>query len=106
MKEKSGDLARLQHINNCISDLEQIFKEVDEDSFYRNVEKKYAAERLLEIIGEAVNKISSETLTKSPPTIPWRDIVNFRNIVSHEYFRVDYTMIYKLATEEIPKLKP
>ena len=59
----------------------------------------------MEIIGEAVNNISESTLAKSNVPIPWRDIVDFRNIVAHEYFRVDYTMIYRLATEEVPKVK-
>jgi uncharacterized protein with HEPN domain len=105
MKEKVGDYARLQHILNCIADLEHILNNVDEDSFYRNNEKKYAVERLLEIIGEAVNRISADTLTKSNIAIPWQDVVDFRNIVSHEYFRIDYTIVYKIATEEIPKVK-
>ena len=105
MKENLGDLSRLQHILKCILDLEEFLKGVDEDSFYRNSEKKYAVERVLEIIGEAVNRTSPEVLAKSKQPIPWRDIVDFRNLVTHEYFRVDYTMVYKLATEEIPKVK-
>lgn len=105
MKEKTADLLRLQHISKCISDLAEILRDVDADSFYRNSEKRYAVERILEIIGEAVNKTSKETLAKSNQSIPWRDIVDFRNLVSHEYFRVDYTMVYKLATEEVPKVK-
>lgn len=105
MKEKPGDLTRLQHIAKCITDLEEILNETSEDSFYRNSEKKYAVERILEIIGEAVNRISAETLAKTGSEIPWRDIVDFRNLISHEYFRIDYTMVYELATKEIPKLK-
>ncbi len=103
--KKPGDLARLQHVHKCISDLEQIMKEVDADAFYANSEKKYAVERVLEIIGEAVHKISPETLAKSHHGIPWRDVVDFRNLVTHEYFPVDYTMVYKIATEEVPKVK-
>lgn len=78
---------------------------VDAYTFYSNNEKKYAVERVLEIIGEAVNKVSSQTLAKSKHAIPWRDVVDFRNLITHEYFRVDYTMVYKLATEEVPKIK-
>ncbi len=105
MKEKLGDLQRLQHIMKCIADLEEMLKGVDADSFYGNSEKKYATERVMEIIGEAINKTSKKTLAKSNLPIPWRDVVDFRNLVTHEYFRVDYTMVYKLATEEIPKVK-
>src|SRR5580658_9463405 len=100
MKEKPGDLQRLEHINKCITDLEQILQGVDADSFYNNSEKKYAVERVMEIIGEAVNKVSKQTLAKSNQPIPWRDVVDFRNLITHEYFRVDYTLVYKLATEE------
>lgn len=105
MKDKLGDLQRLNHIHDCISDLEEILQGVDADLFYRSNEKKYATERILEIIGEAVNKISAQTLALAEQPIPWRDIVDFRNLVSHEYFRVDYTVVYKIATEEIPLLK-
>ena len=105
MKGKTADLVRLKHISNCISDLEEILKGVDADSFYRSNEKKYAVERILQIIGEAVNRISEQTLEKASHSFRWRDVVDFRNLITHEYFRVDYTIVYKLATEEIPKLK-
>ena len=105
MKGKPGDLQRLLHISQCISDLEEILNGVDAESFYRNTEKKYAIERILEIIGEAVNKVSEQTLARSNKSIPWRDVVDFRNLITHEYFRVDYTMVYKIATEEIPNVK-
>ena len=32
-------------------------------------------------------------------------IVDFRNIVSHEYELLDYQIIFKICTEEIPLLK-
>ena len=105
MKEVLGDLLRLKHISRCILDLELILNEVEPDLFYRNTEKKYAVERLLEIIGEAINRVSIATLNLSNQKIPWRDIVDFRNFITHEYFRVDYTLVYKIATEEIPKIK-
>jgi len=105
MKKELGDLQRLKHIQQCISDLQEILAGVNEDAFYRDTEKKYAVERILEIIGEAVNNISHKTLAKAGASIPWRDIVSFRNLVSHEYFRIDYTMVYKIATDEISELK-
>ena len=66
--------------------------------FIAIAKKKYAVERMLEIIGEAVNRISEQTLAKSNQPIPWRGNVDIRTLVTHEYFRVDYTMVYKLAT--------
>ncbi len=105
MKEESGDLYRLKHVKKCIDDLMQIMNGVNADSFYRDTEKKYAVERVLEIIGEAINHVSPVTLGKANKEISWRDIVDFRNLVSHEYFRVDYTMVYKIATESVLELQ-
>jgi uncharacterized protein with HEPN domain len=36
---------------------------------------------------------------------PWRQIINTRNIIAHEYFRVDIEIIYKIAKQEIIPLK-
>lgn len=106
MKKLLGDLERLKHVRNCISDLSEILHGIDENAFYDDVQKKYATERILEIIGEAINHVSEETLNKADKPVPWRDIVDFRNLVSHEYFRVDYTMVYEIATKKIDELKP
>ena len=106
MKEELGDLQRLKHVNICIVDLMEILNGVDADRFYRDTEKKYAVERILEIIGEAINHVSEATLSKSKVSFSWRNVVDLRNLVSHEYFRVDYTMVYNIATEGIKELKP
>lgn len=51
MKNDVSDLNRLNHIIGAISDLETILNGVDEEAFYRSAEKRYATERILEIIG-------------------------------------------------------
>lgn len=105
MKGEASDLLRLKHIIKCAEEIEVILSGITEDQFYNNIEKKYAVERLLEIIGEAVNRITPSTLALSKRDIPWRDIVDFRNLVSHEYFRVDYTIVFQIATSEIGAVK-
>jgi uncharacterized protein with HEPN domain len=106
MKSELGDLQRLKHVRQCISDLQGMLSGVDEDAFYRDTQKKYATERIFEIIGEAINNVSPDVLKNASQVIPWRNIVDFRNIVSHEYFRVDYTIVYEIATEKRAELKP
>ena len=105
MKGETGDLLRLRHILKCTEEIEAILAGVTESDFYNSLEKKYAVERLLEIIGEAVNRIEPSTLALSKRNIPWNDIVDFRNFVSHEYFRIDYTIVYQIATTEIYPVK-
>ena len=36
--------------------------------------------------------------------IPWQQIVGLRNVISHEYDRVNYTEIYRIVRERLPEL--
>lgn len=55
-------------------------------------------------IGELANKLSKET-TEKYNEIPWRAVVAMRNRAAHEYDAMDKEMIWKTATESIPRLK-
>lgn len=52
-----------------------------------------------------MNHISRPTLDKTSFRIDWEKIIGFRNIVAHEYFNIDYTIVYKIAIENVPVLK-
>ena len=62
-----------------------------------------AVERKVEIIGDASNHISSETQEKYPQ-VPWRQIVGFRNVISHEYFAIDLNILYDILSDKLPDL--
>ena len=36
--------------------------------------------------------------------IPWKETVGSRNVISHEYDKVNYTEIYRIVHERIPEL--
>ena len=61
--------------------------------------------RNLEIIGEAVKNISEETRQKYP-SIKWRKIAGFRDIVAHGYFGVNEETVWDIVKNEIPVLLP
>ncbi|NJK58766.1 MAG: DUF86 domain-containing protein [Pleurocapsa sp. SU_5_0] len=58
----------------------------------------------LQIIGEA-SAAMSQKLVEDNPEIPWQDMRDFRNILVHEYFRVDPEIIWSVVTRELPILK-
>lgn len=64
---------------------------------------RLAVERKLGILGEAARRVSSR-FREEHPEIPWRQIVSLRNIISREYDKVNYTLIYRIAREQIPEL--
>ncbi len=60
--------------------------------------------RRLEIIGEASNQLPEEIIERHSE-IPWRQIIGFRNIAIHEYFRVDLHLVWSLIESgELEKL--
>jgi uncharacterized protein with HEPN domain len=40
----------------------------------------------------------------SQPAIPWRHIAGFRDVVVHDYARVDLQEVWRIAQQDLPKL--
>lgn len=59
-----------------------------------------AVNRNLAIIGEAANKIPEEIKTKYS-TIEWYRIIGLRNILIHDYFRVDLEIIWDIIENKL-----
>lgn len=58
----------------------------------------------LQIIGEAVNSLSVDLMNQYAE-VPWAQIVAFRNIVVHEYFRVSLNLVWAIVQNNLPPLK-
>ena len=61
---------------------------------------RLAVERELEILGEAACRVSSR-FRNEHVEIPWKEM---RNVISHEYDRVNYAEIYRIVRERVPEL--
>jgi uncharacterized protein with HEPN domain len=62
-----------------------------------------ALARLMEIVGEAANRVSSET-QRQHPEIPWPQIIGMRNRLIHGYDVVDYDLLWDTVREDLPPL--
>ena len=72
--------------------------------FKRDYKTVDAVIRNFEIIGEAAKNISSEIKEKHTE-VPWAEMYLLRNKVSHEYFGVDYEIIWDVASHYLPDNK-
>ncbi len=57
--------------------------------------------RNFEVLGEACKYISTE-LKMNNPLVEWRKISDFRNILIHDYFGINYEILWKIIEEELP----
>jgi uncharacterized protein with HEPN domain len=58
--------------------------------------------RNFEVIGEA-SKHVPDAITNKYPEIPWKKMYKLRNIVTHEYFGIDYEVIWEVAKNDLPQ---
>jgi uncharacterized protein with HEPN domain len=58
----------------------------------------------LQIIGEAASSLSGDLMNRYSE-VPWAQIVAFRNIVVHEYFRVSLNLVWAIVQNNLPLLK-
>jgi uncharacterized protein with HEPN domain len=99
-----ADRIRLEHILEAIQDIEIFVGSMKREEFIWNKLVRSAVVRQLEIIGEAAGSVSDELRSKYPK-IPWRIIKDFRNVLAHHYFGIDYNEVYTVLELELPKLK-
>lgn len=97
------DKERLQDILEAIAQIEK-YAVQGEAEFQQNELIQVWIVHHLQIIGEASSSLS-QTLTDKYPRLPWAEIVAFRNILVHEYFRVDLKAIWKIIERDLLDLK-
>lgn len=56
------------------------------------------------VIGEAVKHLTAET-RDSAPEIPWSDIAALRDLIAHEYFRIDIHRVLDIVERDLPPLE-
>jgi len=64
-----------------------------------------AAERHLEIIGEAVNRLAREDPGMAARIPGYRQVVSFRNVLIHGYDLVDHGEVWRVITGDLPALR-
>lgn len=56
------------------------------------------------VIGEAVKHLTPATREKAPE-IPWVDIAGLRDLIAHEYFRIDIHRVLEVVEHDLPSLE-
>ena len=62
-----------------------------------------ALTRLLEIIGEAANRVPEE-IHEAHPEISWGQIISLRNRLIHGYDSIDFDILWAIVKNDLPEL--
>jgi uncharacterized protein with HEPN domain len=55
------------------------------------------------IMGEATKRLSRE-FREQHPEVPWDDIAGMRDIIAHQYDRLDLDIVWRVIKQNIPEL--
>ena len=87
-----------------IEHIDRFSASLDYESLMEDEKSLYAIVRCFEIIGEAVKNIPEEVKEKYCQ-IPWKDIAGMRDKLIHEYFGIDYEILWETIKHRIPELR-
>jgi len=98
------DNTYIHHILDAITKIAEYTAGMTEDAFLASPVVGDAVLRQLEIIGEAARHVSEEGRANFPQ-IPWPKIVGLRNRLIHEYFNVDWRIVWQAVVADLPSLR-
>jgi len=74
------------------------------DQFLSDETLRRAFVRSLEIVGEAAKKVPDD-FRAMHPTVEWRAMAGMRDRLIHDYFGVDYELVWDVVQNRMPALR-
>ncbi|MEK0181380.1 MAG: DUF86 domain-containing protein [Oscillatoriales cyanobacterium] len=93
----------IQDISDCIDRIEDYTRD-GRESFMQTRMIQDAVIRNFEIIGEATKRLSQD-FRQAYPNIQWQRIAGFRDVLIHDYLRVDLDEVWGIVERNLPELK-
>jgi len=96
---------RIEDMLDAIDAIEEFVSGMDFEGFRTDRKTVDAVVRNLEVIGEAARHVPEDVREKYG-SVPWKDIIGIRSVLIHEYFGVDYDILWATIETNLPTLTP
>ena len=100
---KRDAILLLEDMLESAQKIKRYTKDLDFDAFISDDKTIDAVVRNFEIIGEAANRLDSNIREKFPE-MEWNRIRGFRNRIVHEYFGIDYEIVWSIIESYLDEL--
>ncbi|NMG09052.1 DUF86 domain-containing protein [Brasilonema sp. UFV-L1] len=97
------DRLYLSNIKECIERIESYTCD-GKEVFLQTLMIQDAVIRNFEIIGEATKRLSTD-LREAYPNVPWQQIAGFRDVLIHDYLKVNLNRVWGVIEQNLPELK-
>lgn len=100
---RPDDVTRLRHALAAARKAQEFCTGMTHDEFLKDERTSSAVIHQLQIVGEALNGVSS-AFQAAHPAVPWRDAIAMRHHLIHSYFRTDLSVVWQTVAGDLPPL--
>lgn len=93
----------LKHILRCIARIEE-YTAGGRESFFASHLIQDGVIRNLQTLAESSQHLR-EAVRASQPSVDWKGLAGFRNVLVHDYLGIDLELVYRAVDQDVPKLK-
>jgi len=105
MSRKRRDKEYLADVREAVQRIVAYTGEITYEEFLADRKTQDAVLRNLQVMGEAVKKLSGP-VKQAHRHLPWKQMAGMRDKVVHDYFGINYDIVWALVKEELPALLP
>lgn len=104
MREPVRDKARLEHIISAIEYISAFTEGLSFEDLSKDPLHLHAVTHNVQVIGEAVYKISAG-FKESHPDTPWQIIEKMRHVLVHDYYQINLEILWDIIKNDLQPLR-